>query len=368
MKRNISSKRFVFGILCFFACILLFSVSFALEDGGEYLGVEWSFKDGVLSLKGDGMLTATNQPWEKYKKKTKEIIIGSSFPERDDWAVLDKYPVLNKVVICVDFFDGLFTATEKIKEVRYTSDNPVFVGHLFSNNRLEKIVFDNPDVDYVIDGNLLLNKNKTELYYYLGSKSENVVIPEGVEIIHSGAFSKSRIKSVQLPSTLKEIRYSAFSGCKFTKITIPESCERIGDNAFGGNTSLREVVFLGDSIDFYCDIKFYDGVIHRGGSTFSCCTALQEISLPSCDKVPDSFFSFCKKLKKVSFGENTKELGFRLFTDCVKLESVYIPDGTKIPYDFLSDGCSKKATILCHAGSKAETLAKRYKIQYKLID
>jgi hypothetical protein len=281
--------RLCISFLCCFFLILLFSFSIAEEDKGISNGIEWSFKDGVLSLKGDEGFLTYDAPWRKYVAKTKELIIGSEFTRRATWDMFNGFSSLERVIIETDFFEGVFTESGNIKEVRYTSDNPVFVGHLFTQDRLEKIEFDNLNVDYVIEDKFLLNKSKTELFYYLGSDKEDVIVPEGVQIIHGGAFAQAQMKSIHLPSTLLEIREDAFSNTNFKSITIPESCRVIGWAAFSGNTALQEVAFLCDYVDFYCDEQFYDSSERRGGYTFAYCTSLQEITLPSCETVVFSF-------------------------------------------------------------------------------
>ena len=82
------------------------------------------------------------------------------------------------------------------------------------------------------------------------SKIASVVLPEGVEVIASGAFRNCRaLREVSLSSTLKRIEAEAFLDTVLESVCIPAACERIGasalvtKNAHTGNArpSLRSV-------------------------------------------------------------------------------------------------------------------------------
>ena len=74
---------------------------------------------------------------------------------------------------------------------------------------------------------------------------EQLLVPEGVKIIGRGAFSGcKKLKSVQLPNSLETIEDSAFSGCKELKeIILPERLKVLGASVFNMCTSLETVVF-----------------------------------------------------------------------------------------------------------------------------
>ena len=74
-----------------------------------------------------------------------------------------------------------------------------------------------------------------------GCSIENIVVPEGVEMLGYTEFSNAGIKKITLPSTLKEIGYCAFLNCPIEEINLPEGLLTIDDRAFSG-TKLKEVV------------------------------------------------------------------------------------------------------------------------------
>ena len=72
---------------------------------------------------------------------------------------------------------------------------------------------------------------------------ENVVIPEGVEMIFERAFEGcASLKEIRLPSTLRGIAEGAFSGCASLKtVEIPSSVTEIQPDAFSFMESLTEI-------------------------------------------------------------------------------------------------------------------------------
>ena len=103
---------------------------------------------------------------------------------------------------------------------------------------------------------------------------ENMVIPEGIEVIGKDAFLSKRfqhnnIKSVKFPDSLKEIEEKAFSQC----------------------------------VDL-TDIQFGNGLECIEKNAFSSCIGLEEIVLPDSLRVIESqAFASCSKLKNIVFNE-----------------------------------------------------------------
>ncbi|MBE6134218.1 MAG: leucine-rich repeat domain-containing protein [Erysipelotrichaceae bacterium] len=83
------------------------------------------------------------------------------------------------------------------------------------------------------DGGLTVTDGDTVYYIYRG-EAEEVVVPEGVTVIGSGAFGRNEtVKKIILPSTVKEIGGSAFEKCvNLKELNLPEGLEKIGDYAF----------------------------------------------------------------------------------------------------------------------------------------
>ncbi len=204
--------------------------------------------------------------------------------------------------------------------------------------------------DFVIE-----NQN---LKKYIGS-SEHVQVPEGVTLIHIGAFEGNQtMKRITFPESLKQIYGSmycvgAFKDCKaLEEIIIPNEVTNIGRDAFKGCENLKKV-YLGKSVEFI------------SGDAFSGCLALKEIEIHpenpfycACDglvlskdkktvkfaspgltgtyHVPEGIekigycaFSECKKLEGIRFSSTVSSIEWGAFSDCFALISVVIPETVK---------------------------------------
>ena len=76
----------------------------------------------------------------------------------------------------------------------------------------------------------------TTLVSYGGAKRSDIVIPEGVVTLSTGAFSyHNNIANVIMPSTLKNIYSSAFLSAGLTSLDIPDNVTNISNGAFSRN-------------------------------------------------------------------------------------------------------------------------------------
>lgn len=98
---------------------------------------------------------------------------------------------------------------------------PVFESNAFYNTpKLEKIIVDKDNSNYVSVDGVLFNKAKTFLIVYPTSKMGTFYsIPDGVEKIGTYAFNNCALTGVVLPRTLQMLGYYAFINCtKLSKI------------------------------------------------------------------------------------------------------------------------------------------------------
>ena len=364
-------------LICTAACLamlaLLIPSALAKEDAGIADGVEWTFVSGVMTLRGDeaAVLTGPYRPWDAYKPDTRELVIGSTFEEHRDWSGYAGFRALKRVVFEPDYCSACFSDSKALSEVRYTGEHPVFMGMAFIACRLDSIIFDSPDTDYVFDGNFLTNKAGTEIYYYIGSKrTGDLVIPEGIEVIHEGAFAQCSLRSVSLPSTLRVIEGFAFFGVKqLQEITIPASCREIGASAFAGST-LRRVTFLGDSVDFSADSPTFElgKTVRRGGLTFDMCKGLQDVTVPGCGEVPFGLFRNCRGLRHIEFLEGTTKISSfsGAFENCGKVTIFILPDEIDFDGNVLRE--MSNPIIRCREGTLTAYTAMAYGLKHKFIE
>lgn len=80
-------------------------------------------------------------------------------------------------------------------------------------------------------------------FYCGGELVEDLVIPEGVEIINSFQFAGGNFKSVDVPASVKEIWFSAFQNCRrLEKINFAEGLKEIRSGAFSYCDNLESIV------------------------------------------------------------------------------------------------------------------------------
>ena len=204
--------------------------------------------------------------------------------------------------------------------------------------------------DFVIENDVLKK--------YIGS-SEHVILPEGVRVIHLGAFAENQtMQSITLPESLKKISgamycIGAFKDCKsLQEIIIPNQVTEIGKEAFWGCENLHKV-YLGKSVEFLSTDAFYGCMnlkeieIHSENSFYSTCDGLilskdrkkVKLALPGLTGtyyVPDgieeisfSAFSACQKLEGIRFSPTVSRIDMHAFANCDALISVVIPETVK---------------------------------------
>ena len=158
---------------------------------------------------------------------------------------------------------------------------------------------------------------------YKGIKSlESVVFSKSVTIIRSEAFIHCiNLKSVVFAndSQLTAIGKCAFFRCQaLQSIIIPDSVTRIGDHAFSHCTNLESVLFSDHScLQDIGDYAFYH------------CDSLQSIIIPKpVIELGDSVFCECFDLKSVIFADHATTqivINGNTFSNCTSLQFITIP-------------------------------------------
>ncbi|MBQ4530566.1 MAG: leucine-rich repeat protein [Lachnospiraceae bacterium] len=163
------------------------------------------------------------------------------------------------------------------------------------------------DMDY--------ENGKVVLLRYYGDGG-NVVIPDGVKIIGSGAFAScSSITSIKIPDGVTEIRDNAFSNCSNLKgVEISSSVTIIGDGAFKGCSNLSSITIPGS-------------VTKIGAYVFEDCSSLENIEMISGDmtSIGNGAFTNCSGLTSIKIPDGVTEIGYQAFENCSNLEEIEIP-------------------------------------------
>ena len=111
-----------------------------------------------------------------------------------------------------------------------------------------------------LDG-VLFNKSKSSLVACPGGKQNSYIIPDGVEVIESGAFAFSNLSTIVIPNSVTSIKRHAFRNCdKLSTLKIPQSVVSIEEEAFWGDSDLT--LILPESLRGKVDVWAEDKVIY----------------------------------------------------------------------------------------------------------
>lgn len=295
----------------------LFFIPISYEFSGIYgEGIEWSLKNGKLTVSGQGKMedigVAANIPWNSYKLLINEIEVTEGI-ERIAFNVFSGCRYLNKVKI---------------------ADSVTEIGtHVFSGCKSLK--------------NITLPKGIVQISdrLFCGCDSlTEIDIPEGVTKIGMEAFSGcSSLTDLKIPESVKSISYEAFSGCSnITFMEIPDSVEYIGKRVFLNCRELREVT-LPDNLREISD------------EMFTGCANLTNIAIPDSVKIMGkSIFKNCTGLRSIVIPNQVEIIESNIFYGCVSLKSVLVPTSVILIDDAAFSGCSDSMVIHCYKNTAAE--------------
>lgn len=226
--------------------------------------------------------------------------------------------------------------------------------------------------------------------HFMGTKIEEIILPEKLESLNYNVLSSlSTIKQITLPKNLKFIEYATFSKCvnlekilvdednihfkekdgvlfdirleqlicfpknsKITSYTVPESVKKIGNRSFLGCKNLKEIILpknleiIGEkafkntaftSIDFPKTLKKIEKRAFLNAS-------LEEVNVPFCG-LDEFAFKYNKKLKKVIFNDNIKDIPAACFCGCNNLEEIKLPEKLEFIGETAFEGCSSLKDI-----------------------
>ncbi len=174
---------------------------------------------------------------------------------------------------------------------------------------------------------------------------ESLVIPDSVKIIHSEAFSGSKIKMIKIGNGLTELPDNCFSNCELLEeVDIPDSVSSIGEFCFSNCKNLQSIK-LSNSIENIlketfsgCSrltkISLPQSMSSIGERAFYGCSGLTSINIPSCvTSIGDSAFSGCSRLTKISLPQSMSSIGERAFYGCSMLKVVDYSGNVSIGID-----------------------------------
>ena len=154
-----------------------------------------------------------------------------------------------------------------------------------------------------------------------GTSGKEVVVIFGdtVKSIPANLFRNSNITSVIIGSSVTRIGGSAFSNCtSLEDITIPSSVTSIGDYAFYNCTSL-EVVYVAD-LAAWCNISFeyiYSNPLYYAHNLYLNNELVTELIIPeSVEIIGDYAFYNCTSLNSITIPSSVTSIGHDAFNGC----------------------------------------------------
>lgn len=195
---------------------------------------------------------------------------------------------------------------------------------------------------------------------YLGSETQ-VIVPDvingnDVETIGEDAFASNEyVKEVVIPDGVTTIETEAFMNCPNLKtVSIPSGMTTIEPLAF----------FMCENLE---NINLGKKLTEIQANTFYGCASLKKIAIPN--TVTDIYeyaFMGCTSLEKVAIPNSVTYIGNGAFRDCTNLKELSIPSKVKeIGKEAIS---GSKVTIVCEAGSVAESYAKENKVAVNVVE
>ncbi len=221
---------------------------------------------------------------------------------------------------------------------------------------------------YSAFGNLLFNKEATELLFIPQSVTE-LTFPLTITEIGESAFENNKaITAVTLPAGCTTIGKNAFNGCTaLQSVTLNNALTEIGENAFRGCTALAGVTFgnalteIGAYAFSDCtalqSVTFREGLESIGSRAFSGCTALSELSFPASLKTIGEYtFYNCGALQNITFKEGLESIGSRAFSGCKALSELSFPDSLQEIGQFAFEDCNSLRRVIFGTGVSSRTL------------
>ena len=212
-----------------------------------------------------------------------------------------------------------FMSCTHLLSVKLPNSIQTVEGGVFANCP-EEINISFPDTSnfFISKDLLLINKEKTIAYQYLGS-AKTFIIPATIrQLLESCFYFNDDVSEINFESsdTVTSIGAQCFSGCSnLVKIELPKSIKTIGDQCFRNCISLQS-------------ISFHSHLTSIAANAFASCRALSQVTFEDTDsdlQISNNCFDSCTNLTTIVLPEKLVSIGSSCFKGCSLLSSVKFP-------------------------------------------
>ena len=226
------------------------------------------------------------------------------------------------------------------------------------------------NTSFVVDNNVLYNKEKTKILCFPQLRAGDYVVPSTITELGDYQFYNCvNLTGITLPNTIKVIPQYAFAGCTgLSTITIPASVETIQEYAFFGcsglaNVSLHDNVksikgmaFNGcnnivnvkinvHNLSAFCNNTIMQAIRNQIGKPVylfdQSDDEIKDLVIPSdVTVIGDYAFAGCSGLATLTLNNGLKTIKSYAFTDCSQFASLTIPASVEDIYDYAFDNCT----------------------------
>ena len=228
-------KKWLLGLVTFAAMVVLCAVCAGAET--------YDYGDFKYSVLDDGTVEII-----KYSGEAETVDIPSKIDGKSVTKIGDYCADLGNNIIKVIIPNSVINVEENAFSYCYD---------------LSVIDIEQGNKNYSSSNGVLFDKNKTKLIYYpLGKKDKNYIMPNGVKSISDWAFSNAIFTSITMPDSLTEIGDYAFYRASLISAKIPDGVKTIGNGAFCHCESLTDIS-IPDSVasigeDAFKETELYD--------------------------------------------------------------------------------------------------------------
>ena len=344
------------------------------NNAGKDGNINWSFKDGTLTISGNGAMPDYGNdhyvPWIDFIESIKNVVIENGVTTIGNNAFtsctsLTSVTIPNSVT---SIGDWAFASCVNLVSIDLPQSVTTIRENAFYNcSNLTSVTIPN---------------GVTTIEYYTFcncTKLTSINIPNGVTVIGANAFERcSSLASITIPASVVTIEYFAFGSCNsLLSISITSSVTSIGEYAFAWCKGLTSINVDAENINYSSE----DGVLFNknktllmcyptgkignytipnsvttiGVSAFGGCSGLTYVTIPnSVTTIEMNAFWGCSGLVNLAIGNSVTNIGEFAFGNCSNLISIDVDSGNT---NFSSeDGVlfqyKSKTTLICYPAGK----------------